>query len=282
MGSTNLLTLTRRLSAFFVVGLLAVTTHGGGHAGAQDAFDTVIEVRGKLKDVRRNILTVTRDDGTDVSVMLHEDPTKLVFAAEAKPQWLKPGMLVRVESMFGPSGAPPMPLDTVEIFQPFQASRSVSVAQREMYLPGIHSLEPKHAQAAGPAQGFQPGKYRVVGTLVGGGPSGIIINTGQMQVPVPVAADAKWLIRFHNLSLAQPGDLVHVTGFHQPPDETQVKAGSVRISVDRIYGEVTENPRARKRTRGKPDEPEAAAPAEAAADAAPAETAPANGKAPEE
>lgn len=257
MGSINLIDGTRRLMIILTLGLLTGTCNHAGQAFAQDAFDTVIEVRGKLKDLRRNIMTITREDGTDVSVMLHEDPTKLVFAAEAKPQWVTPGMLVRVESMFGPGGAPPTPLETIEIFQQFQA-KQLSSAQREMYVPGIHPLDAKPNNAAGQPQGFQPGKYRVIGPIVGVGQAGIMINAGQMQVPIPVAPDAKWLIRFHNLSLAEPGDLVHVTGFHQPPDETQVKAGSIRVAVDRVYGEPTENPRARKRTRGKPQEKEPA------------------------
>lgn len=253
MGSANLMSSTLRLAMVLTTGLLAAGMHPAHPLVAQDAFDTVIEVRGKYKEIRGNLMIVTRDDGTDVSVLLHEDPTKLVFAAEAKPQWIRVGMLVRVESMFGPGGVPPAPLDTVEIFQPFQA-KQVTTAQREMYWPGIRSLDAKPNDAAGQPQGFQPGKYRIVGPIAGIGNSGIMINTGQMQVPIPVAADAKWLIRFHNLSLAEPGDLVHVTGFHQPPDETQVKAGSVRIAVDRVYGVATENPRARKRTRSRPED----------------------------
>ncbi len=255
MGSTKIISGTQYRAIMLVLLGLTIVCGYGQLLLAEELFDTVIEVRGKLKDVRRNIMTVTRDDGTDVAVMLHEDPTKLVFAAEAKPQWIKPGMLVRVESMFSANGQPPAPLDTVEIFQPFQAR--MSSAQADMYVPGIHSMDRKPAAANG-QQGIEPGKYRIIGSLVGGGAAGIMINANQTQVPIPLTANAKWLIRFNNLTLAEPGDVVHVTGFHQPPNETEVKASNVRIVVDRVFGEVTENPRAKKKSRAKPDDNPAA------------------------
>jgi hypothetical protein len=260
MGGTNMTNRKRRSA--ITIGLFlfgSIVSINSRTAVGQDAFDTVIEFRGKLKDVRRNIMTVTRDDGTDVAVMLHEDPTRLVFSANAKPQWLRAGMLVRVESMFGPEGKPPAPIDKIEIFQPFQASK-LSAAQRELFMPGIHSLDNPAGHAPAKAQGFQPGKYRVVGTVAGVGPAGIMINAVQAQVPIPVSPDVKCLIRFNNLSLAEAGDVVQVSGFHQPPDETKVKASDVRVVVDRIYGETPENPRMKRRTKEK--EPEPKAPAE--------------------
>jgi hypothetical protein len=262
MGSTNIISGMRCRTIRYAISCLAIATTIAWPAFAQDSFDTVIEVRGKLKDFRRNILTVTRDDGVDVAVMLHEDPTKLVFAAEAKPQWLKPGMLVRIESMFGPGGQPVAPIDSVELIQPIQAARTVQV-QQDMYAPGIYPLDRKPNN--GQAQGFEPGKYRIIGSIVGTGAAGIMVNANQTQVPIPISPDAKWLIRFNNLALAEPGDLVHVTGFHKPPNETEVKAGSVRVVVERIYGDAVENPKAKKKTRVKPEaKPEAPAAAEPA------------------
>jgi hypothetical protein len=235
---------------------------------SQDAFDTVINVTGKYKSIRGNILVVTREDGTDVSVMLDPDPTRLVFSATAKPEWIRTGMLVRLESMFGPTGQPPAPVETIELLQPFQASRE-KPPRGDYYMPGIYSLDNPNGQRP-PV--FQPGNYRVIGPIIGMNAAGIMVQAGQMQVMIPVAADAKWQIRFHNLSLALPDDPVQVSGFHKPPDETQVKAGDVRVTVERLIGEVAENPRAKRRTRREPKEktpPAKEAAAEPATDAAP-------------
>ncbi len=269
MGHANLLDVLKRFSIFLACCLACLATPLPMDAVSQELFDTVIQVNGKLKDVRRNLMTITRDDGVDVTVMLHEDPTRTVFNAVAKPQWLQQGMIVRVESMFGPTGSPPTPIKKVELLRPFQPSKN-SPAQRERYLPGIYPLD---EVKVGQQVGFRTGNYRVIGTIMGMDATGVMVNTGQTPVPLPIAPDAEWSIVFHDLSLAQAGDPVSVNGFHQPPDETKIKAGSVRITTDRIYGEVKENERGKRRTPrsklkdgSKPETPpDAESPADAAA-----------------
>ncbi len=227
----------------------------------QDAFDTAIAFRGKLKDVRRGVLIVEREDGTETAVKLGDDPVHTVFMAEAKAAFIRQGTLVRVESMFGPAGTPPEPIDAVELFVPFTPKNKNSNFT-ERYIPGVYSLSGEPANANGKPAGFQPGNYRVVGTVVAINSSGLLVQAGQLRVPLPIAADAKLLIRYNSLQLAQPGDQVNVSGFHSPPDETKVIGDNVQISTDRIYGETPEKPSRKK--RGKDD-------AEIKPDAAPEE-----------
>ena len=263
MGLNKLKHLPRVVTAFivagvFLLGLLPVA------ARSQDAFDTVIEVKGKFKGARGNEMVVTREDGTDVTIVLDPDPTRLLFSANAKPEWIRTGMLVRLESMFGPTGQPPEPVASIDLLQPFQASRD-KPPRREYYIPGIYPLD---NPAEGQPAGFRPGNYRVIGQIVGMNATGILIAAGPIQVMVPVAADAKWQIRFHNLLLAQPDDPVHVNGFHKPPDETLVKGGDVRVTVERVIGEATESVRGKRRNRREPKEAAPPAKEAAAADAA--------------
>jgi hypothetical protein len=259
MGLHNFMNREKRVAGSACGGVALALLCLLGQTAAQDLFDTAIEVRGKLKEVRRNIMIVTREDGTDVSVLMDADPTKLLFSAEAGPQAFHPRMLVRVEAMFGPTGQPVMPITTVELFQPFQAAQG-RAPRREDYLPGIYPTD-NRPQAPG---GFQPGSYRVIGSIVGMAAGGIMVNAGQTRLALPIATEAKWLIRYHDLSLAQPGDPVHVVGFHQPPDETQVKAGTIRIEVDRVIGAgVAATEKGKRRTRRSKEEapPAAEAPA---------------------
>jgi len=214
---------------------------------AQQGWDTVIQVSGKLKTARGNLMVITRDDDTDVTVMMPDDPTELTFSATAKPAWLRNGMLVRVQAMFGPTGQPQMPVDKVELFAPFQAKK-LAGHHRERFIAGVYPADAKPA-ANSPQGGFQPGVYKIVGVIAGMSPEGILVNAGNTRVPLPIAQDASFSIQYNDLSLAEPGDLVNVSGFHQPPDETKIKASSITVKVDRVYGEATENPKIRKRTR---------------------------------
>lgn len=260
MGQVNMLDRLRYFTAAFAVGYLMFANglELENAAVAQEAFDTVINVSGKLKefDVRRNVITVTREDGTDVFVMAHEDPTRLLFSANAKPEWIRVGMLVRIEAMFGPAGTPLVPIDNIELLEPFQAGKA-NPHVRERYMPGVYPVDPKPNNQQGQQAGFQAGNYRVIGTIAGMDRTGIMVNAGETRVPLPIAADAKWLIRYHSFSLAEPGDTVTVNGFHQPPDETKIKANNVQISVDRLYGEQVPKVRPKKRTRATSPKEEA-------------------------
>ena len=263
MGSTQMFQLIWRREATFLLIVTVFALVETTRSYSQDAFDTVIEVSGKLKAVRGNMLTITRDDETEVAVRLHADPTQLVFSANAKPQWIRVGMLVRVEAAFGPNGQPVQPIDTVEIFQVFPGA-GLPAHSRERYTPGVVALDKEPADGQQRA-GFQAGRYRIVGPITAMGPEGIMVNAGSTRVPLPIAAEAKWLIRNHDLDLAEPGDVVKVTGFHQPPDETKIMANTVRVDVERVYGDPSENDKVRKRTRKTPASRPKAAPAEAPA-----------------
>jgi len=217
-------------------------------------FDTVIEFKGTLKDSQRNLMVVTRDDGTDVTVKLHDDPTRLRFIADAKPAFLRPQMMARTTVSLGPAGLPVSPAETIELFQPVPTS-TLPGSAKASFTPGIHSAS---HEKSNPQLGFVPGNYQVVGMIVGMDSKGVYLNAGRGPMPIPLSPEAKIGLVYHNLSLAQPGDPVTVSGFHQPPDETQVIANSVAIRPDRVYGEAEENPRrrtTRARSKNKPEQP---------------------------
>lgn len=230
-------------------------------------FDTVIDIKGKLKDSQGNLMVVTRDDGTDVTIKLHDDPTRLRFVADAKMAYVRPQMMARITVSLGPAGIPISPVDQIELFQPMPPA-AVTGSAKESFTPGVYSAS---HEKPNPQLGFVPGNYKVVGMVMGMDNKGIYLNTGRGPMAIPLSPEAKIGLLYNNLSLAQQGDPVTVSGFHQPPDETQVVANSVVIRPERIYGEAEENPRRRtprSRTKNKPEEP--AAPAEAATPAVPA------------
>lgn len=222
-------------------------------AGSSVMFDTVIKVEGTLKSAQGQYLIVTRSDGQDVTVKLHEDPTRLTVTAEAKPTFLRPQMMVRTTATLGPAAVPIQPVERVEIFQPLRLAKQ-SAAVKQRFTPGLHPSD----RQVDLRQGFVPGQYMIVGSIAGMDPAGLYIFTGKARVPVPLGEDAKILLVFNNLSLAQPGDPVVVNGFHQPPDETKVIANDIAIRPERVYGEAAEmTPQRGRRGRGR--QPQAAA-----------------------
>ena len=57
---------------------------------------------------------------------------------------------------------------------------------------------------------------------------------------IPLAPQATFEICYNNLSLAQEGDPVSVSGFYQPPDETGFEHERITITTERVYGEYSE------------------------------------------
>lgn len=241
-------------SRVFAFLLVMTSVLGGSRVQAQDV---VTEFKGKVKAARGNVLVVTKDDDTEAMVVLNKVPTKLLFSATANPAGLRPGWMVRLEGNFTPQGVATAPVSQFELFLPFQL-QAVPGHDRERFTPGIYPVD------------GEPNKYRVVGQIMGMNQQGVMINAARGQLMVPFAADAKWLIRSHELSLVEPGDPVSVTGFYQPPDDKKVMGDRVTIAVERVIGEATEPARKPARQpRGKaakPAKPEADAEAEAPAE----------------
>jgi hypothetical protein len=186
-------------------------------------------------------MIVTRDDGTDVMVKPPEDISKFQFIAKAKPQFLRQGMLVRFSGTFNRAGVAQSPIAKVELFQP--VSGKVPSNRRQHFVPGVHpdKRDAKKQAETGVA------RCDVVGTLVGIDQSGVMmVRAGKVPVRIPLVQNAIFEIHYNNLSLAQPGDPVKISGFYNPPDETKVLAGSFAITTDRVYGEPVENDKQKK------------------------------------
>jgi hypothetical protein len=214
----------------------------GGFSGGAPANE-ITEFKGTLKGAQGNVITVTREDGTDCMVQFPDEITSLNFVATALPAYLRRGMPVRFATVLGPTGMPMMPIEKVEIFSPLPPA-ALPHNQSTRYAPGVHSADHKNPQRGAPLTG----KVDVVGSLMMLSPQGgIAIQAGTTPVQTMVSPNAKLEIRLNNLSLAEPGDSVSVVGFYQPPDETKVKASQIMITTDRVFGE--EQPK-KTRTRG--------------------------------
>jgi hypothetical protein len=244
---------------------------GGGPAfvppqpGSGGQMDTPIEIAGKLKGAQGQLMVLTREDGTEVTVMLHQDPTRLRLIADAKRTFLRPQMLIRADVTIGPTGGLTAPVELIEVFQPVPMA-SLPGYIKEQFTPGIR---PRGQDAPNPRQGFVPGNYSVIGMIIAMDAAGLYVNTGAGKMPIPLSPEAKIGLVFNNFNLAQPGDPVTVTGFHLPPDETKVIADQITIRPERVFGEAEENGRRRqtrtRTTRTKPatddnSEPPAAEP----------------------
>ncbi|WP_345324685.1 hypothetical protein [Novipirellula rosea] len=215
-------------------------------ASAQAGANMVTQFKGTLKSAQPGVLVITRDDGTEMFVQPPDELPNLAFVAEAKPAFLGRGMLIRFSGVFDGAGNPLSKIEKVEIFQPVPPQQ-LKGSQRDKFTPGVYG--DRHAN---PQQRAEPQKYEVVGIPMGITPNGIMMTqAGKIPVRCQLAEDAQFELRLNNLSLAQPGDPVSISGFYQPPDETKVKAESITITTDRVYGEpvANENPRSRRKSR---------------------------------
>lgn len=215
----------------------------------------VTEFKGKLKGFSRGVMTVTREDGTDVMVQPPDDLSAFQFLATAKPAFLQRGTMVRFNGDFNPVGVPQSTISKVEIFQPMVGK--VSGHNREKFIPGVY---PPRANRGKPPTGVA--NYSVVGGVIGLDPSGaMMVQAGNRQVRVQLAPDVQLNVCVNNLSLAQEGDPVTVAGFYQPSDETKVKGDRVTIRSERVYGELPAKPkrapRKSRRTRESDEKSEA-------------------------
>lgn len=244
------------LLALFITsgGLLASRVAAAPQDGAPGAAalgNEITNFQGKLKGMQRGIVIVEKDDGTQAMVAPPDSISSFQFIAKATPAFLRRGMLVRVVGNFGPSGLPVEPIKKVTLFQqvPLQ---SLPGHQRDPFMPGIHSANRGN-------QRNQPmvGRLTIVGALISLAPNGVLaLQAGKTPVRIPVTAETELEVCYNNLSLAQEGDPVSVSGFYNPPNENQVKAERIRITTDRVYGEYKPE---KKKTRGKkkddPDKP---------------------------
>jgi len=218
---------------------------GGGAAVYSAAANEVTEFKGTLKDARGNLITVTREDGTDCLVMFPDEITGMNFVANALPAYLRRGMPIRFATVLGPTGMPLRPIDKIEVYSPLPP-KAVPHSQMSRFTPGVQSAERKKPVRGAPLSG----KVDVVGNLMMLTPQGgLAVQAGATPVQTMVSPDAKIEIRLNNLTLAQPGDAVSVSGFYQPPDDTKVKASRITITTDRVYGE--EQPKPVRAQRGK-------------------------------
>jgi hypothetical protein len=226
---------TAVLSIFITTPILADPPAANRKRDVQDSRDQnmITEVTGKLKSLEHGVLVVIRDDGTEVLIKPPSEVYKLQFVAEAKPQFLQQGMMVRFTGSFNQAGVAQSPIARVELFQPINGKVPGHV--RRKYYPGVYP-DPREAKKQAET-GIA--KCGVVGSLVGIDQSGLMsVRAGKIPVRIPLVQNAKFEIRYNNLALAKSGDSIRVAGFYNPPDETKVLADSVTITTDRVYGAI--------------------------------------------
>ncbi|MEM1227097.1 MAG: hypothetical protein AAGJ40_15470 [Planctomycetota bacterium] len=242
-GGTFLSRVVSIWTSLFIVSAVSAAPQGlGTSLGGQPAANEVTEFRGTLKSVRGKLMTVTREDGTDVLVQMPDSPPDLKFVAKALLAYLRRGMWVRFDTNLGPAGMPVSPVNKLVVFAPIPTN-ALPMNQRMLFTPGVHARDP-----ANRGKQVFTGRAVVVGNLVMLTPQGgLAMQVGRKSIQTMVSPSATIEIQLNNLSLAQAGDPVSVAGFFQPPDDTKVKGDRVTISPERVYGEVAKKPARRAR-----------------------------------
>ena len=225
----------------------APNANPGVGAGFGANQNMVTEFRGKLKGFQRGVVYVQKEDGTDVMVQIPESISNFQFVALAKPAFIQRGQLVRLSGDFNPAnGMAISPINKVELFQP--VTGGLVGRAREQFLPGVYPLN----RGENPQAFAQPMRCRVVGAVMGLNANGVLVlQAGGRPLQIQLAPEATFEVRYNNLSLAQEGDDVSVSGFYQPQDETRIRAERITVTTDRVYGEMTEET-PKRATRRRP------------------------------
>ncbi|MEM6687983.1 MAG: hypothetical protein AAF664_01060 [Planctomycetota bacterium] len=225
--------------------LVSVVTESLGQAGT----DLVVEVRGKLVRPDRAGIIVESEDGETIAVAYPPTVTSLSFEAAAKPEFLSRGMMVRFKGNFNQAGMAQGPIKTVEIFGPVDV-KQLSSSQRERFTPGVH-LDRKHKRSEPPPP---IATVTVVGSFAGVQGNMMVVQAGKTLVRAPVNEETKVIVKFNSLELAKAGDPVYVKGF-QNAGEKNVRASTIRIRPERVYGEKPpEEEKPKRKRRGEKSE----------------------------
>ena len=141
------------------------------------------------------------------------------------------------------------PIEELTVFMP--VSEKLAKKQAADFVPGIYPGDKKSNLPDGVSN------YKVVGKLMGWDATGqIAVQAGRRPLRVQLGEEAKMNLRLNQLSLAQPGDAVTITGSYRLPDDTKVIAKMVSVTTDRVQtgsnsGSKAADPKAAE--RGKPD-----------------------------
>lgn len=222
------------------------------NAQTSSVANEITNFTGKLKGMRRGVVIVEKEDGTEAYVMPPDSISSFQFIAKATPAFLQRGMMIRFVGNFTANGAATAPITKITLFQPVNL-RSLQGRAKQQFTPGIHA-DPGVDKRNPPAVA----KMTIVGALIGLTPNGVLaVQAGKTALQVPVNADTQLEVRYNNLNLALEGDRVVVAGFYQPPNENQVKAERITITTDRVYGEYKPDTKKKsRRKRGKKDDDE--------------------------
>ena len=208
-----------------------------------------IELEGKLAGYKQGMLLVTRDDGVEVSVKPPADALGYDFQAPIEVGFLQRGMMVRFSGNFSKAGVPADPIEELTVFMP--VSEKLAKKQSADFVPGIYPGDKKSNLPDGVSN------YKVVGKLMGWDATGqIAVQAGRRPLRVQLGEEAKMNLRLNQLSLAQLGDAVTITGSYRLPDDTKVIAKMVSVTTDRVQtgsnsGSKAADPKAAE--RGKRD-----------------------------
>ena len=227
-GSAHLAGTFLAIVSVVVLALLPLATAappGGGGAVSGGPINAIANIKGTLTGATPAGISVEGDDGTQYMVAFPDDPTSMTLVAKVDAAMLRPGQMVRVRVDYAAGGTQTAPANKVELIHSVPPT-VVRGHKSAMYKPGVNPVDRKLKVG-------QPGKYYVVGNVAGGSGNRIMVRAGKMPLQIVVGDTPQYEIRYHNLSLAQPGDPVEVAGFYNPANPNMVKADTIKITPTR-------------------------------------------------
>ena len=229
----------------------------------------IAKAEGKLEAQQGQTIKISTAEKKELFIQLSQG-TALKYSGEADRSWLAPGLMVRFSTKFE-QGKPPAPLKNLDVFMPAMRPGMTMEQMREqtpgMYQegkvppPGAKGLFAEDNKKPGTKAGGKPADppatasgasptYRVVGRISGVHGNTLIVAAEQpMQFELDPAAVIS--VSSSDLSFAQLGDTVAVSGLRNPVEPAFIQAEKLEIKAAKKLTQAQPTTQRGGRTRSK-------------------------------
>jgi len=217
---------------------------GAGQGGANATME-IAKSEGQLAAMAGQTIKITASDKSEVFLVLSPD-TEMKYSGEADVKWLSPGLMVRFTASFD-QGRATSTLKQLEVFVPSSRGRLTGEQMRDQ-TPGVYQegkAPPAGAKglfadnnkkgggnAAAPAAAAGNAQsWRVVGTLRGLQKNTLMVAAGAQPIQIEIDPALAISIISDDLTFANSGDNVTVSGLRNPAQPTIIQAEKIEIKA---------------------------------------------------
>ena len=203
---------------------------------------------GTITKLAPGVLEVESSEG-DKWIVAITPRAEVSVSGTASPEFLRPGMLVKLSGTFNRKGEAVEPLKTLTVFtprpQPRQPQRpeepvnpELNAIAKGLFQSNEPAPPPKKERPMRPVRTKPPEEVDVstAGTLAGARGGKLQVRTPGGVLKFELTEDAEVSLDINDYSVARPGDRVNLEGWYYQGDKTKVVANRLRITLSEPLG----------------------------------------------